>query len=48
VRVDVEGQTVSVLALSPDILASGPWTPGMPLWLRIRQARLLPAGPAAQ
>jgi len=42
VRVDVEGQPVSVLALSPDILASGPWTPGMPVWLRIRQARLLP------
>ena len=42
VRVDVEGQTVSVLALSPDILTTGPWTPDMPVWLRIRQARLLP------
>jgi ABC-type Fe3+/spermidine/putrescine transport system ATPase subunit len=42
VRVDVEGQPVSVLALSPDILTTGPWTPGMPVWLRIRQARLLP------
>jgi ABC-type Fe3+/spermidine/putrescine transport system ATPase subunit len=43
-RVDIEGQGVAVLALSPDILATGPWTPGMPVWLRIRQARLLPAG----
>ena len=42
IRVDVEGQPVSVLALSPDILAAGPWSPGMPVWLRIRQARLLP------
>jgi len=42
VSVDVEGQAVSVLALSPDILATGPWVPGMPVWLRIRQARLLP------
>jgi ABC-type Fe3+/spermidine/putrescine transport system ATPase subunit len=41
-RVEVEGQPVSVLALSPDILATGPWTPGMPVWLRIRQGRLLP------
>ena len=42
VRIEVEGQPVAVLALSPDILAAGPWTPGMPVWLRIRQARLLP------
>ena len=42
VRVEVEGQPVAVLALSPDILAAGPWAPGMPVWLRIRQARLLP------
>jgi spermidine/putrescine transport system ATP-binding protein len=42
VRVSVEGQPVSVLALSPDILATGSWTPGMPVWLRIRQGRLLP------
>jgi len=42
VRVDVEGQPVSVLALSPDIMDKGPWMPGMPVWLRIRQARLLP------
>jgi hypothetical protein len=42
VRVDVEGQPVAVLALSPDILAAGPWTPGTPVWLGIRQARLLP------
>ena len=40
-KVEVEGQPVSVLALSPDILASGPWKPGTPVWLRIRQARLL-------
>ena len=43
-RVDVEGQAVSVLALSPDILAAGPWRAGMPVQLRIRQGRLLPAG----
>ncbi|WP_419758701.1 ABC transporter ATP-binding protein [Acidisoma sp.] len=42
IRVEVEGQPVSVLALSPDILAAGPWTAGKPVWLRIRQARLLP------
>jgi ABC-type Fe3+/spermidine/putrescine transport system ATPase subunit len=47
VRVEVEGQEVSVLALSPDILATGPWAPGMPVWLRMRQARLLPAGEPA-
>jgi ABC-type Fe3+/spermidine/putrescine transport system ATPase subunit len=43
-HVHVEGQIVSVLALSPDILATGPWVPGMPVWLRIRHARLLPNG----
>jgi hypothetical protein len=42
VRVDVEGQSVAVLALSPDIVGTVQWTPGMPVWLRIRQARLLP------
>ena len=42
-RVDVEGQAVSVLALSPDILAAGPCRTGMPVQLRIRQGRLLPA-----
>jgi putative spermidine/putrescine transport system ATP-binding protein len=47
-RLDVEGQSVAVLALSPDVLAAGPWTPGMPVWLRIRQAQLLPAGEAAR
>jgi ABC-type Fe3+/spermidine/putrescine transport system ATPase subunit len=47
VRAEVEGQPVAVLALSPDILGTGPWTPGMPVWLRIRQARLLPAGERA-
>jgi hypothetical protein len=36
-----------VLALSPDILATGPWAPGMPVWLRIRQARLMQAGETA-
>ena len=41
VKVEVEGQAISVLALSPDILAAGPWTPGMPVWLSIRQARVL-------
>jgi ABC-type Fe3+/spermidine/putrescine transport system ATPase subunit len=47
-RLDVEGQSVAVLALSPDVLAAGPWTPGMPVWVRIRQAQLLPAGEAAR
>jgi ABC-type Fe3+/spermidine/putrescine transport system ATPase subunit len=46
VRTEVEGQPVSVLALSPDILAAGPWVPGMPVWLRIRHGRLLPAAGA--
>ncbi|MBW4022690.1 MAG: ABC transporter ATP-binding protein [Proteobacteria bacterium] len=41
VRVEVEGQALAILCLSPDILASGPWTPGMPVWVRIREARLL-------
>jgi hypothetical protein len=40
-RVDVEGQEVSVLVLSPDVLSSDLWQPGAPVWLRIRQARLL-------
>jgi hypothetical protein len=40
-RVDVEGQEISVLALSPDVLSSDLWRPGAPVWLRIRQARLL-------
>jgi TOBE domain len=40
-RVDVEGQEVSVLALSPDVLSSDLWRPGAPVWLHIRQARLL-------
>jgi spermidine/putrescine transport system ATP-binding protein len=42
-RVDVEGQEVSVLALSPDVLSSDLWRPGAAVWLRIRQARLLAA-----
>jgi hypothetical protein len=42
-RVDLEGQGVSVLALSPDVLASDLWRPGAPVCLRIRQARLLAA-----
>jgi hypothetical protein len=42
-RVDVEGQEVSVLALSPDVLSSDLWRPGAPVRLRIRQARLLAA-----
>jgi ABC-type Fe3+/spermidine/putrescine transport system ATPase subunit len=42
-RVDVEGQEISVLALSPDVLSSDSWQPGAPVWLRIRQARLLAA-----
>ena len=40
-RLDVEGQQVSVLSLSPDVLAAGPWVAGMPVRLRIRAARLL-------
>ena len=42
-RVDVEGQEVSVLALSPDVLASDLWRPGAEVRLRIREAKLLPA-----
>ena len=42
-RVDVEGQEVSVLALSPDVLSSDLWVPGAPVQLRIRQARLMAA-----
>lgn len=42
-RIDVEGQEVSVLALSPDVLSSDSWRPGAQVRLRIRQARLLPA-----
>jgi ABC-type Fe3+/spermidine/putrescine transport system ATPase subunit len=42
-RVDVEGQEISVLALSPDVLSSDSWQPGAPVLLRIRQARLLAA-----
>ncbi len=42
-RVDVEGQEVSVLALSPDVLASDLWRPGAQVRLRIREAKLLPA-----
>ena len=45
-RVDVEGQEISVLALSPDMLAAA-WRPGMPVRLRIRHGRLLPAQKAA-
>ena len=41
-RVDIEGQAVSVLALSPDILAAGPWRPGMPVALSLRGGKLLP------
>jgi ABC-type Fe3+/spermidine/putrescine transport system ATPase subunit len=48
VRAEVEGQAVAILALSPDILAAGPWIPGMPVWLCVRQARLLPAGETAR
>ncbi|MCB8875988.1 ABC transporter ATP-binding protein [Acidisoma silvae] len=41
-RVEVEGQAVSVLSLSPDVLAAGPWEIGMPVCLVIRGGRLLP------
>jgi ABC-type Fe3+/spermidine/putrescine transport system ATPase subunit len=46
VRIEVEGQAISVLALSPDILSAGPWVPGMAVWLRICHGRLLPVGKA--
>ena len=41
-RVDLEGQAVSILSLSPDVLAAGPWEIGMPVCLTIRGGRLLP------
>ena len=50
VRVELEGRPVTILALSPDILAATAWRPGRAVWVRIRQARVLPAlaDPAAQ
>ena len=42
VRVEVEGNAMAILALSPDILAIASWDPGSPVWVRIRQARVLP------
>ncbi|GAB0114805.1 ABC transporter ATP-binding protein [Acidisoma sp. C75] len=41
-RAECAGQTVSILALSPDILAAGLTEPGMPLWLSFRGGQLLP------
>ncbi len=46
VRVEVEGNMLAILALSPDIPATSSWNPGAPIWMRIRQARVLPAGAA--
>lgn len=40
-RVVVEGITIEVLALSPDIATQNLGEPGRLVWLRIRQARLL-------
>ncbi|MCB8882039.1 ABC transporter ATP-binding protein [Acidisoma cellulosilytica] len=40
-RIDVEGQAVSVLSLSPDVLAAGPWEVGMPVRLMVRGGSLL-------
>jgi ABC-type Fe3+/spermidine/putrescine transport system ATPase subunit len=42
VRVKVEGNAMAILALSPDILTTASWDPGSPVWVRIRQARVLP------
>ncbi len=41
VRVNVEGHAMAILALSPDIVAGGPWEPGRLVWVRLRQGRLL-------
>ncbi len=41
IRVNVEGHAMTILALSPDIMASGPWEPGRLVWVRLRQGRLL-------
>jgi ABC-type Fe3+/spermidine/putrescine transport system ATPase subunit len=43
VHVEVEGNAIAILALSPDILATASWDPGSRVWVRIRQARVLPA-----
>ena len=43
VRVEVEGNLLAILALSPDIPTTSSWSPGAPVWVRIRQARVLPA-----
>jgi ABC-type Fe3+/spermidine/putrescine transport system ATPase subunit len=43
VRVLVEGKALAILALSPDILATASWDRGSPVWVRIRQARVLAA-----
>lgn len=44
VRVEVEGNVLAILALSPDVPATSSWRLGAPVWVRIRQARLLPTG----
>ena len=46
VRVELDGFALTILALSPDILAAPAWRPGMAVWVRIRQARVLPANSA--
>ena len=48
VRVRVEGTLLAVLALSPDVSSQAGWGQGAPVWLRIRQARVLPATATAQ
>ena len=47
VRVELEGRVVTALALSPDVLGPPPWRPDMAVWLRLRQARVMPRAGAS-
>ena len=44
VRVAVDDKVIAILALSPDIVASGSWRPGRSVWVSVRQGRLLGIG----
>jgi len=46
IHVEVEAHRLAILALSPDVIAGGPWEPGRAVWVRIRQGRVLPGGSA--
>jgi ABC-type Fe3+/spermidine/putrescine transport system ATPase subunit len=40
-KIEVEGRPMTILALSPDIIACNEWQVGRPIWIRIKEARLL-------